>query len=184
MVAGQLHGAAGDLELAPAAVPGNLFDHVAAIVAGGEIAAGIDSSGIGAQLGFDQADGFENLGEVEPRKNSQAAEGVGGGDTLRRFQGVLDRDNLGQRTFETILNPALHWGERVLLILKLLGQGNRKVWLERIRFGFQAGQHRTREGIAAGSGRSSGQSIRPQVGFLAQLLRAADARGDSGQGFD
>ena len=150
---------------------GDFFDHFSGAIAGDEVAAGV--SGVGRELGFDQAGGFENFGEVEARERAQAAEGVGDGDALGGFTVVFGADHFAERHAKFGFDPLLGGGEGAVFVLELLNERRGEVGFGADGFGFELLEGAL-EGfvIAACAG---GHAVGPEVAGFAKLLGAVDA---------
>ncbi len=80
--AGQLDALAGHLFFTVAAVPGQAFEHMAVMVAGGEIHASVDPRGVLFQYLFDPAHQLDELAPVAGREQAQAGDAVADGDLV------------------------------------------------------------------------------------------------------
>ena len=158
-----------------------VLHYAAAAVAGGKIGIGVCARRVLTQFGFDQAYGFEDGCEIDPRQGAKAQENIRDRYALRGLLQMFARNHRGKRRLQAFLQPVLHRHERVLFALQLFGQAHHEVRLQGSPFQFHLAQNSLKHfGAKAHAG---GQPVGPHVCRFAQLLRLADAGGQSGQAF-
>ncbi|MCX6339076.1 MAG: hypothetical protein NTX71_04050 [Candidatus Aureabacteria bacterium] len=130
-------------------------------VFGGKVHAMIDARRVIAQHRLDPALALEGLTPFQPRELPEAGDRVGDGDLVGGLPGLFPDDDVTERTTQLALQPALHRGQRDLLIVQMLGDLEGEM---RARCGLLACQlSQDKEqlvGVAAGGGE---QAVGPEV---------------------
>src|SRR5262249_45470035 len=122
-----------DVQFFESAVARSAFHAFAALVAGREVAARVDSFRIEAQLRLTNARLVEDFVEIDARQRPEATEGVRNRYRFRRFAVVLDADELIEWRTDSAFEVMLNQPERVLLVLQLLGEACDEVGMRRER---------------------------------------------------